>query len=407
MQQPRWVDAAAVRRIVSPDRARRLIRCAAFADGLDPASDPARMVAGVADGQLLVMPATKGRVAGVKVVSVAPGNPARGLERIQALYILLDADTLTPSVLIDGTAVTSLRTPAVSAVAMDALAPAEVGSAVIFGSGPQALGHAEALLAIRQTSSVTVVGRRGDPARATAQRISGLATTHRLSTRGITVDDPQVEAAVREAQVVVTATSAATPVLDDDWVADGACVVAIGSHEPHRRELGSGLLGRSLVVVEDIGTAHREAGDVILAAAQGALDWADVRTLADLVLGRVERAERPAQRLQERRHGLAGPSSSPSTSPARSGGGGDDGVDRAGAVVEGDDVLRSVGLGGPRPSGARGRRCRATHAPATTSFTGRDVTGGRVRWSGRSGAGSSTPRSVPCRCSSAAVLASA
>jgi ornithine cyclodeaminase len=293
MQQPRWVDAATVRRIVSPDRARRLIR-RELADGLDPASDPARMVAGVGDGQLLVMPSTKGRSAGVKVVSVAPGNPARGLDRIQALYILLDADTLTPSVLIDGTAVTSLRTPAVSAVAMDALAPAEVGSAVIFGSGPQALGHAEALLAIRHTSSVTVIGRRGDAARATAQRISGLATTHRLSARGITVDDPTVEAAVREAQVVVTATSAATPVLGDDWVADGACVVAIGSHEPYRRELGSGLLGRSLVVVEDIATAHREAGDVILAAARGALDWGDVHTLADLVLGRIERAsDRP------------------------------------------------------------------------------------------------------------------
>ena len=293
MQQPRWVDAATVRRNLSPDRARRLIR-RQLADGFDPASDPARLSAPVSNGQLLIMPATTGRSAGVKVVSVAPGNPARGLDRIQAVYVLMDADTLTPSVLIDGTALTSLRTPAVSAVAMDALAPAEVGSAVVFGSGPQALGHAEALLAIRHTSSVTVVGRRGEAARATAQRISGLATSHRLTTRGLTVDDPQVESAVREAQVVVTATSAATPVLDDDWVADGACVVAIGSHEPHRRELGSGLLGRSLVVVEDIGTAHREAGDVILAAEDGALDWADVHTLQDLVLGRVERAtDRP------------------------------------------------------------------------------------------------------------------
>jgi ornithine cyclodeaminase len=131
--------------------------------------------------------------------------------------------------------------------------------------------------------------RSGDTLRRTVA-----ASTHRLATRGLTVGDPQVEAAVREAQVVVTATSATTPVLDDDWVADGACVVAIGSHEPHRRELGSGLLGRSLVVVDEIGTAHREAGDVILAAAQGALDWADVRTLADVVLGRVERAtDRP------------------------------------------------------------------------------------------------------------------
>jgi ornithine cyclodeaminase len=293
VQQPRWVDAATVRRSVSPDRARRLIR-RELADGLDPASDPPRLAASVGDGQLLVMPSTNRRSAGIKVLSVAPGNPARGHDRIQAVYVLLDADTLSPSVLIDGTAVTSLRTPAVSAVAIDALAPAEVGSAVIFGSGPQALGHAEALLAIRHTPSVTVVGRRGDAARSTAQRISGLASTHRLATRGLTVGDPQVEAAVREAQVVVTATSATTPVLDDDWVADGACVVAIGSHEPHRRELGSGLLGRSLVVVEEIGTARREAGDVILAAAQGALAWADVRTHADVVLGRVERAtDRP------------------------------------------------------------------------------------------------------------------
>ncbi len=293
MQQPRWVDAATVRRTLSPDRARRLIRHE-LADGFDPTADPARLAAGVGDGQLLVMPSATRRSAGVKVLSVAPGNPARGLDRIQAVYVLMDADTLTPSVLVDGTAVTSLRTPAVSAVAMDVLAPAEVESAVIFGSGPQALGHAEALLAIRHTSSVTVVGRRGDAARGAAHRISGLATTHGLTARGLTIEDPQVEEAVRAAQVVVTATSAATPVLGDDWVADGACVVAIGSHEPHRRELGSGLLGRSLVVVEEIGAARREAGDVILAAAQGALDWADVHTLQDLVLGRVVRAtDRP------------------------------------------------------------------------------------------------------------------
>jgi ornithine cyclodeaminase/alanine dehydrogenase-like protein (mu-crystallin family) len=77
-------------------------------------------------------------------------------------------------------------------------------------------------------------------------------------------------------------------------VADGACVVAIGSHEPDRRELDSDLVGRSVVVVEDIGTARREAGDVILAVADGRLDWADVGTLTDLVLGRRERAtDRP------------------------------------------------------------------------------------------------------------------
>ena len=293
MKQPRWVDAATLRRSLSPDRARRLIR-QELADGFDPSGDPPRLAAGVGDGELLLMPSSTRSSAGVKVASVAPGNPARGLERIQAVYVLMDAETLTPSLIIDGAAITSLRTPAVSAVAIDALAPPEVDSVVVFGSGPQALGHVEALLAIRRPSSVTVVGRRADPTRSTAQQISGLPTNGRLATRALTVDEPNVEQAVRDAQLVVTATSAATPVLGDDWVADGACVVAVGSHEAHRRELGSELVGRSLVVVEDVATAHREAGDVILATAQGALDWADVRTLSDVVNGRVARAtDRP------------------------------------------------------------------------------------------------------------------
>lgn len=293
MPQPRWVDAATVRRSLTPDRARRLVR-QALADGLDPAADPLRQAVPAGEGQLLVMPSANRQAAGVKVLSVAPGNPARGLDRIQAIYVLMDTETLTPSALIDGSAVTALRTPAVSAVAMDALAPADAEAAVVFGTGPQAVGHVEALLAIRHTSSVTVVGRRGEAARATAQRVSSLTGPTRLHVTALTVDDSAVEAAVRDAQVVVTATSAATPVVGDDWVADGACVVAIGSHEAHRRELGSGLLGRSLVVVEDLTTAHREAGDVILAAAQGALDWDDVHTLQDVVLGKVQRAsDRP------------------------------------------------------------------------------------------------------------------
>ncbi len=91
---------------------------------------------------------------------MAPGNPARGLERIQALYVLFDAATLTPSAVLDGAALTTLRTPAVSAVAIDCLAPQEVSHVVIIGSGPQAVGHAEAILAIRTPTSITVVGRQ-------------------------------------------------------------------------------------------------------------------------------------------------------------------------------------------------------------------------------------------------------
>jgi ornithine cyclodeaminase len=291
-EQPRWVDATTLRRSVSADRARRLIR-QALADGLDPSAEPARLSVPVGDGQLLVMPSASRRSAGVKVASVAPGNPRRGLERIQALYVLFDTATLTPSVLLDGAALTNLRTPAVSAVAIDCLAPHDVSHVVIIGSGPQAVGHAEAILAIRSPASITVVGRELDRARSAANRIRGLDGAAHVEAIAV-ADRGAFADAVGQAQVVVTATSSATPVLDGAWVADGACVVAIGSHEPDRRELDSDLVGRSHVFVEDLGTARREAGDVILAVADGALDWDDVGALGDLVLGRRERAgDRP------------------------------------------------------------------------------------------------------------------
>ena len=289
MEAPRWIDATAVRRAVPPDRARRLVR-QVLADGFDPADDPARLSPVVPGGQLLIMPSSTPRASGVKVLSVAPDNPDRGLERIQALYVLFDPDTLAPSVILDGTAITALRTPAVSAVAIDALAPAGTSSVVVFGSGPQAVGHVEAILEIRRPEQVTIVGRGLERARAAAQQVSALG----VAASALPADDAHVAEVVADSAVVITATSSASPVLDGEWVADGACVVAIGSHEPDRRELDSRLVGRSLVVVEDVATARREAGDVILAAAQGALDWADVCTLSDVVTGRVARAtDRP------------------------------------------------------------------------------------------------------------------
>jgi ornithine cyclodeaminase len=275
---------------MSPDRARRLV-IAALAQGLDPAADPPRGTPVVRQGQLLIMPSETAHSVGVKVLSVAPDNPERGRERIQALYVLMDAETLTPSVLIDGTAITSLRTPAVSAVGVDALAPQEVSRMVIFGSGPQAIGHGEAVLQVRRPGEVVVVGRREEPREAAALAIGELGVV----CRAVAADDrAAVEREVRSAQVIVTATSSSTPVLVGDWVADGACIVAIGSHEPDRRELDAALMGRSLVVVEEVRTALREAGDVVLAIAEGALGEDGLHPLRDLVRGEVARAvDRP------------------------------------------------------------------------------------------------------------------
>ncbi|WP_116115975.1 ornithine cyclodeaminase family protein [Austwickia chelonae] len=288
MSTPTWIDADEVLRRVSADRARRLLR-AALEGGLDPALDPPRSSPEAGAGQLLLMPSSTATSAGVKVLSVAPANPGRGLPRIQAWYVLMDAETLTPSVLLDGTALTALRTPATSALAAETLAPDEVDELVLIGGGPQARGHAEAMSAIRRIGHVSVADVEQDRAENCAGQVRELG----LDCDAVTSPE-EVEAAVRQAGIIVCATSSAEPVIKGEWVADGACVVAIGSHEPDRRELDAALLGRAQVVVEDVATALREAGDVIMAIEEGSLTEKDLYVLRDVVLGQVERAtDRP------------------------------------------------------------------------------------------------------------------
>lgn len=283
---PEWIGADEILRRISPDAARRLLS-EALVGGLDPAGDPPRSGPQLGAGQLLIMPSQTADAVGVKVLSVAPDNPARGLPRIQAWYVLMDAETLTPSVLLDGSALTELRTPGMSMVGVDALAPATVDEVMIFGSGPQALGHARALLQIRRPKRCrfySVDGRA--PAAAAAACELGLPS--------VAIDAGEVGQAVAEADLILCCTSAPEPLFDGSLVRPGACVVAIGSHEPDRRELDAVLMGRAQVVVEDIATALREAGDVILAIADGALAAADLTTIRQVVTGEVGRAtDRP------------------------------------------------------------------------------------------------------------------
>ena len=252
---------------------------------VDPANDPARTFVEVDAGQLLLMPSSGGSYAGIKLATVAPDNPARGLPRIQAVYVLFDASTLAPVALFDGTALTTLRTPAVSAAAARYLTPERIERLVVFGSGPQGGGHVEALGSVRDIGDVRIVGRDAGKSAALAESLVGKG----FDAAAGEVDD------VREADTIVCATTAAAPLFDGDAVRDDACVLAIGAHVPTHRELDASLMGRSTVVVEDRETALREAGDVVLARKEGALDIDDTITLRELVNGQVSRSDgRPA-----------------------------------------------------------------------------------------------------------------
>lgn len=271
-----WISADDVYARVSFGAAVRAFQ-ADLKAGLDPAADLTKNIVDLAHGQVLLMPTENPELLGVKVVTVAPGNPERGLERIQGLYLLFDAQNLGPVALMDGVALTTLRTPALSAAAADLLAPPESEHVVVFGSGPQAWGHIEALRTIRHLQRVTVVARNAERAQALAEKISATGLAARVGQ----ISD------VAHAQIIVCTTTAREPLFDGSLVPDDCCVIVVGSHEPDAREVDSALISRSQVVIEDLGAAMREAGDVIIPIREGVITEDDLVPVRAIVTRQV------------------------------------------------------------------------------------------------------------------------
>ncbi|GAB2497536.1 ornithine cyclodeaminase [Corynebacterium atrinae] len=276
-ESPRWITSDQIAAAVSVERARVLLE-EALKSGFQPSQDPARVNIPVHDaGHVLLMPSVLSDWTGTKIATVAPDNPSKGAPRIQAIYLLMDAETLSPQALMEGNALTTLRTPAVSAVAVDYLAPrTPIERMVLFGTGPQALSHIQAMTEVREIHELVVCGREEDKIVETVE--AGLAAGIPISRAGSPED-------VSGADLIVCCTSSSTPLFDGTLVPENAVVVAMGSHEPEARELDSALLSRAQVVVEDHATAMREAGDVIQPIKEGVLDEDSLVELVDLVNG--------------------------------------------------------------------------------------------------------------------------
>ena len=249
-----------VRSAMTVGRAAYVLR-AALLDGLDPAADIPRGSADVpSGGQLLWMPSTGRDHVGVKLLTVG-GQPW-----VQGAYLLFDGTTLAPSAVLDGPALTDLRTPAVSFAGVLEIVEArrEPGRPLrvaIVGSGPQAIHHALGAVELFGEVDVTFVVR--------TPRDVDCAVPHSVATELPTGAD-----------FIVCATSAAEPVLADADVADHAVVVAMGAHHPDKRELPGELMGRARVIVEDAHVAEAECGDVMIAVDEGHLrrgDWTEFR----------------------------------------------------------------------------------------------------------------------------------
>ncbi|WP_199254967.1 ornithine cyclodeaminase family protein [Mycolicibacterium mengxianglii] len=220
---------------------------------------PLRTQTDLSNGHLLYMPAQVGGFVGVKIASVSPTNHERDLPRINGLLILSDSLTLQPVMIFDAAELTVLRTAALSAVAVQHLAPAAASTLVVFGTGPQAWGHIQAINAVRPLRKVVIVGRSVGPSSDLVARVSATGLAAEAGAPG----------SVAEADIVACCTSATSPLFDSAALKDDATVVAIGSHSPRAREVDTSLVRRAFVVVETRASAFAEAGDILLACSDG------------------------------------------------------------------------------------------------------------------------------------------
>lgn len=194
------------------------------------------------------MPAYTGAQLGAKIVALFPNN--QGIPTHHALILLFQPETGQPLVVMDGRLITEMRTGAVSAVATQSLARPDASVLAILGSGVQAQSHLEALRLVREFREVRVWSPRN--AGAFAQR-------HKLQLVH------SAEEAVRNADVIVVATTSQTPILRGEWLSPGVHINAVGAPRPDWRELDDQVLHKAKLYVESREAAIKESGDVIAA----------------------------------------------------------------------------------------------------------------------------------------------
>jgi ornithine cyclodeaminase len=201
---------------------------------------------------------------GMKAICVFPGNPSLGKDAHQGMVMLFSQETGEPLALMNASQITAIRTAAVSAVATRLLALPDASELGIIGAGVQARTHLSALGRVRSIRRARVACRNRDHA---DQLVREMQEKVSFPIEAVSSN----EAAVRDADIVVTATSALEPVIRREWIADGAHINAIGTHSPQSREIDTATMAAARIFVDRRESALNEAGDYLLAAADGAV----------------------------------------------------------------------------------------------------------------------------------------
>jgi ornithine cyclodeaminase len=242
---------------------------------------PERLAVPLNGGVLLAMPAADHDYAVTKLVTVHAGNAAHGLPSLLGEVLLMKADTGERLLMLDGPTVTARRTAALSALAAQRLGAPRGADLLVVGAGVQARAHIAAFVELLGVRSVRIASRG-------IVRAHALADELRAS--GVPAEAvADVAAAAARSAIVVTATTATSPVIPDA-LGNDAFVAAVGAYRPDMCELPASLIARARVVVDDLPGARHEAGDIL----QAQRDFGSVEALEDALYdGRLARDGRP------------------------------------------------------------------------------------------------------------------
>jgi ornithine cyclodeaminase/alanine dehydrogenase-like protein (mu-crystallin family) len=229
-----------------------------------------------ADELLGLMPAWRGGASPVfslKEIVISPGNSARGLDPHQGAVLLHDGVTGELRAILNASAITEIRTAAVSAVATRTLARRDASVVAILGSGVQGRAHVDAMRAVLPDAELRIWSR-------TAEHATGLAL------RSNAAAYRSAEEALQDAHVVCTTTSAREPILRREWLASGAHVNAVGSSVPWARELDVGTVVDASLFVDRRESTVNEAGDYLAAVEEAGIDAGHIRAeLGEVLAG--------------------------------------------------------------------------------------------------------------------------
>jgi len=234
------------------------------------------LLAGDADGDPLSEEALA-----VKVVSVFDRNAERGLARIQAAVLVFDAATGQPTACLEGATLTGIRTAAASGAATDLLARTDCRTVAIFGAGVQGRTHLEAVCTVREIETAWIYSRTPSKVDALIAECAG---------RGPIPQDLRVattpQEALAQADIVCAATTSREPIFNDADLQPGTHINAVGSYQPHVREIPGETVARAVVIVDNRDAAWEEAGDLIQPLQAGLIDRNHiVADLGEVVLG--------------------------------------------------------------------------------------------------------------------------